>query len=82
MDQPAGPGQKTTENGRHLPLRPAKLPKQLFLHVLHTAGVPTQTIKATDEQLQDPVDLDRDGVFLVTHGLARDQLMDRMGGSP
>jgi hypothetical protein len=28
------------------------------------------------------VDLERDGLFLVTHGLDRDQLMDRMGGSP
>jgi hypothetical protein len=59
-----------------------KLPKNDFLHILRTAGVPEETIKATDEQLQDPIDLERDGLFLVTHGLDRDQLMDRMGGSP
>ena len=59
-----------------------RIPKKVFLHVLHEAGVPEQTIKATDEQLQDPVDLDRDGLFLVTHGLDSDQLEERMGGSP
>jgi hypothetical protein len=82
MDQPTSPRQETTESGRKVPARPAKLPKKVFLQVLHAAGVPQQTIEATDEQLQDPVDLDRDGIFLVTHGLDRDQLMDRMGGSP
>jgi hypothetical protein len=82
MDQLTRPRRETTENGWRLPARPEKLPKQVFLHVLHKAGVPKQTIKATDEQLQDPVDLERDGLFLVTHGLDRDQLMDRMGGSP
>jgi hypothetical protein len=82
MDQLTGPRRETTENGWQLPSRPEKLPKKVFLHVLRTAGVPKQTIKATDEQLQDPVDLERDGLFLVTHGLDRDQLMDRMGGSP
>jgi hypothetical protein len=61
---------------------PAKLPKKDFLRVLRTAGIPEETIKAADEQLQDPIDLERDGVFLVTHGLDRDQLMNRMGGSP
>jgi hypothetical protein len=75
-----GPRKVTTEKG--VQRRAAKLPKKDFLHVLRTAGVPEETIKATDEQLQDPIDLERDGVFLVTHGLARDQLMIRMGGSP
>jgi len=64
------------------PRPPAKFPKEDFLRILRSAGVPEETIKATDEQLQDPIDLERDGVFLVTHGLDRDQLMSRMGGSP
>jgi hypothetical protein len=34
------------------------------------------------EQLHDPVDQKRDGIFLVKHGLDRDQLICRMGGSP
>jgi hypothetical protein len=77
-----GPRKETTEKSRQLPPAPLKYRKKAFLHVLRAAGVPEETIKATDEQLHDPIDLDRDGVFLVTHGLDRDQLMDRMGGSP
>jgi hypothetical protein len=76
------PCQVTTEEALKPQPSPAKLPKKDFLHVLRTAGVPEETIKAADEQLEDPIDLDRDGVFLVTHGLDRDQLMSRMGGSP
>jgi hypothetical protein len=60
----------------------AKLPKKEFLLVLRRAGIPEETIKAADEQLHDPVDQARDGIFLVTHGLDRDQLVSRMGGSP
>ena len=59
-----------------------KLPKKDFLYVLHRAHIPEETIKAADEQLHDPVDQKRDGIFLVTHGLDRDQLISRMGGSP
>ena len=60
----------------------AKLKKKDFLHVLRRARIPEETIKAADEQLHDPVDEDRDGIFLLTHGLDRDQLISRMGGSP
>ncbi len=77
-----GPRKVTTEKSPQPQPPPAKLPKKDFLHVLRRAGVPEEIIKATDEQLQDPIDLERDGVFLVTHGLDRDQLMSRMGGSP
>ena len=61
---------------------PRTLAKKDFFRILRTAGVAEETIKATDEQLQDPIDLKRDAVFLVRHGLDRDQLMSRMGGSP
>lgn len=61
--------------------RPRTVAKKDFFHILRTAGVPEETIKATDEQLQDPIDLKRDGAFLVRHGLDRDQLMSRMDGS-
>jgi hypothetical protein len=64
------------------PQTAAKLSKKDFLHVLHRAGIPEETIKAADEQLHDPVDEEKDGIFLVTHGLDRDQLISRMGGSP
>jgi hypothetical protein len=59
-----------------------ELPKKDFLDVLRRAGIPEETINAAAEQLHDPVDQKRDGIFLVTHGLDRDQLVSRMGGSP
>ena len=76
-----GPRKVTTGTSPQ-PRPPAKLAKKDFLHILRTAGVPEETIKATDEQLHAPIDLERDAVFLVTHGLDRDQLMNRTGGSP
>jgi hypothetical protein len=60
----------------------ARLPKKDFLHVLRRAGIPQETIRAADAQLHDPVDHERDGIFLLTHGLDCDQLVSRMGGSP
>jgi hypothetical protein len=72
-----GPYKVTAEKSR-----PGTLAKKDFFRILRTAGTAEETIKATDEQLQDPIDLKRDAVFLVRHGLDRDQLMSRMGGSP
>jgi hypothetical protein len=63
-------------------MRAAMLKRKDFLLVLHRARVPEEIIKMAGEQLHDPVDQKRDGVFLVTHGLDRDQLICRMGGSP
>ena len=64
------------------PRTAATLPKKDFLRVLRRAGIPEETIRAADEQLHDPVDEERDGTFLVRHGLDRDELISRMGGSP
>ena len=64
------------------PLMGANLPKKEFLRVLRRAGIPEEIIKMADGQLHDPIDLKRDGIFLLTHGLDRDQLVNRMGGSP
>jgi hypothetical protein len=58
------------------------LAKEDFLHVLRRARIPEETIKVACEQLHNPVDERRDGIFLVKHGLDRDQLISRMGGSP
>jgi hypothetical protein len=58
-----------------------KFPKEEFLHVLRRAGIPQEIIKEAAEQLHDPVDPVRDGIFLVRHGIDRDQLVSRMGGS-
>jgi hypothetical protein len=63
-------------------MRAATLKRKDFLHVLHRARVPEEIIKMAGEQLHDPVDQKKDGIFLVTHGLDRDQLVCRMGGSP
>jgi hypothetical protein len=63
-------------------MRAAPLKRKDFLLVLRRARVPAEIIKMADEQLHDPVDQKRDGIFLVTHGLDRDQLICRMGGSP
>ena len=64
------------------PQTAAKLRKKDFLHDLHRAGMPEETIKAADKQVHYPVDQERNGTFLVTHCLDRDQLISRMGGSP
>jgi hypothetical protein len=58
------------------------LPKKEFLRVLRRAGIPEETIRLADERLHDPVDEERDGMFLLAQGLDRDQLISRMGGSP
>jgi hypothetical protein len=63
-------------------MRAATLKRKDFLQVLHRARVPEEIIKMAGEQLHDPVDQERDGIFLVKHGLDRDQLICRMGGSP
>ena len=60
----------------------ASLKKEDFLHVLRRAHIPKEVIKVAGQQLHDPVDQRRDGIFLVTHGLDCDQLISRMGGSP
>ena len=63
-------------------MRAATVNRKDFLDVLRRARVPEEIIKMAGEQLHDPVDQKRDGIFLVTHGLDRDQLICRMGGSP
>jgi hypothetical protein len=77
----ACPRKNALEKG---PSRPttATVSKKDFLRVLHRAHISEETIKAADEQLRDPIDEERDGLFLVRHGLDRDQLVSRMGGSP
>jgi hypothetical protein len=82
------PHEVTNGNANARPARPGpqsapnKISKKDFLQILARTGVPEETVKAADEHLRDPIDLERDGTFLVRHGLDRDQLMSRMGGSP
>ena len=63
-------------------MKGATLKRKDFLRVLRRARVPEEIITMAGEQLHDPVDQRRDATFLVTHGLDRDQLVCRMGGSP
>jgi len=60
----------------------ATLRKKDFLLVLRRAHIPKEIIKVAGQRLHDPVDEKRDGIFMVKHGLDRDQLISRMGGSP
>ena len=57
-------------------------PKAEVLEVLHRAGVDEETIQALAVVLPDPVDVQRDANLLGRHGITRDALVDRMGGSP
>jgi hypothetical protein len=52
------------------------------LAVLRRAGIPEHTIEELDALLDDPVDIRRDADLLARHGITRDHLTDRMGGSP
>jgi hypothetical protein len=57
-------------------------PKDTVIRALRRAGVAQDTIERLEHELQDPVDLDRDGNLLLADGITLDRLMDRVGGSP
>ena len=56
--------------------------KKDVLAILRRAGVPEETIKALDAELDDPVDLERAANVAGRHGITRNRLIDRMVGSP
>jgi hypothetical protein len=58
------------------------IPKNEAMAVLNRAGFPPEVIDEIASQLADPVDLDRDSSLLLRYGITRDELTDRMGGSP
>ena len=62
--------------------RPRTLDKADALAVLRRTGTSEETIEALDAALGDPVDLDRDAELLARHGITREHLVERMGGSP
>jgi hypothetical protein len=49
--------------------------------VLHTLQRPDLADEASRD-LPDPVDIDRLVPWMLQHGLSRDELVSRMGGSP
>jgi hypothetical protein len=50
--------------------------------ILRRAGFHQEQIDDVLGDLPDPIDIERDGDALVKHGVSREQLMDRLGGSP
>jgi hypothetical protein len=55
--------------------------RQHVVDVLRTAGMMEEADEAARE-LPDPVDLDRAAELLAPHGITKDALISRMGGSP
>jgi hypothetical protein len=58
------------------------IPKKEAMAALHRAGFPPEVIDEIASQLGDPVDLDRDSSLFLRYGITREELDDRMGGSP
>ena len=50
--------------------------------ILRRAGFHQEQINDVLRDLPDPIDIQRDGGALVKHGVSREQLMDRLSGSP
>jgi hypothetical protein len=50
--------------------------------VLRRVGLHPDQVAEVLAHLSDPVDLDRDRVYLDSVGLTHDNLIDMMGGSP
>jgi hypothetical protein len=50
--------------------------------VLRRVGYSDEFINEVFRQLSDPIDLDREHVVLESYGLTRENLLDRLGGSP
>lgn len=50
--------------------------------VLRRAGYPLELIQEIHDQLEDPIDLDRDAEMLSRYGITRDELINRMEAAP
>jgi hypothetical protein len=61
---------------------PRLMPKAEVLGILRRLGTPAETMRALEDGLDDPVDLDREARLLAEYGINRGQLMDDWGGSP
>jgi hypothetical protein len=61
--------------------------RHLFSHaeakqILRRAGFHQEHIDDVLRDLPDPIDIERDADTLVQHGVSREQLINRIGGSP
>jgi hypothetical protein len=59
-----------------------ELPKGQVLAILRRLGISPAAIEAIDREVGDPVHFERDAAILASHGVTRDLLISRMGGSP
>jgi hypothetical protein len=50
--------------------------------ILRRGGYSLELIREIEDQLDDPIDIDRDAQTLSRYGVTRDQLIDSLGGSP
>jgi hypothetical protein len=55
--------------------------RQQVIDALHRMGLPQEADNALRE-LPDPVESEQVALFCDRHGLSRDELVSRMGGSP
>ena len=60
---------------------PEKVARKFLVDRLRQIGM-TQAADEAERVLPDPVDFAEVVAFCEQHGLSRDQLTDRMGGSP
>ena len=76
MTTPSGQGPEPSR------ARDTEISKREVLRVLRRAGFPAETIRSVDEELPDPIDLDRDGDALARHGITHSIIDDSFGASP
>jgi hypothetical protein len=57
------------------------IPKVELVRVLRNAGL-EEVAEEAERSLPEMVDLDRAAEFGLRHGITRDELVNRMGGSP
>jgi len=65
-----------------VPKDDARIPKDEARKALIREGMGREHIEEILAKLPDPIDVDRDGDFLLRYGITRDHLIDRLGGSP
>jgi hypothetical protein len=58
-----------------------EVPRQHVVHILRMAGLPDLAQEA-QRVLPDPVEYDHAARFLAQHGITKDELISRRGGSP
>lgn len=58
------------------------LSKKKLIEVLRRTGESAEQLAILERELPDPVDLKRDAGLLQSHGINRNVLQDRLGGSP